>query len=313
MDTLTNPIQVWPLSTEMKSVAHRIRFEGRVSFYDPRWHNSWLETDGVGTYVKLSPSPPLLRSGQRVRIEGTMVPLKGLADDTVKVTVLQDYEPIEPLATKGRIRDFNALGGRIVTLDGYVDGQQLMDDDHLRLALVVEDRPIIGWVKPDDPRSIPDWQGKFVRLVGLYSARYDPTATDTSIELWVGRQKDVGVLGALATEASFDQPRRRIGEIPQAPLGESVRIRGRVQTQQPGSFIVIRDETGQVEVQSLQEQRFPFDTEVDAVGRVALVGSRWILQSAMYRKTNAPAPANRASAESAAAIKTVGQVRELSP
>ena len=105
VDTLTNPIQVWPLSTEMKSVAHRIRFEGRVSFYDPRWHNSWLETDGVGTYVKLSPSPPLLRSGQRVRIEGTMVPLKGLADDTVKVTVLQDYEPIEPLATKGRIRE----------------------------------------------------------------------------------------------------------------------------------------------------------------------------------------------------------------
>ncbi|HUL54364.1 MAG TPA: ATP-binding protein [Opitutaceae bacterium] len=311
-EIVTDPVQIWPMSTEMKSVAHRIRFEGRVSYYDVRWHNSWLETNGVGTYVKLSPAPPDLRAGQYVRIEGTMIPLKGLAADEVKVTVLKDYVPVEPLATKGRILDFNAWGAKIVTLDAYVDGQQLMDDDHLRLALVAEDRPIIGWIKPDDARSIPDWQGKFVRLVGLYSGRFDSTGTDSSIEIWVSRQKDVSVLGALATDASFDRPRIHIGEIPQVPLGESVQVRGRLQAHQPGASIVIRDETGQVEAQSVQQQRFPFDTEVDVVGRVALAGSQWILRSALYRKIGAPAPASQPPAESAAVIKTVEQIRQLS-
>ena len=310
-ETITDPSQIWPLSTEMRSIVHPLRIEGRVSFYDPRWRNSWLEKDGVGTYMKLSSSPPVLRTGQYVRIEGSLLPVRGLDANTVTVTVLKEFAPIEPLPTKGRIRDSNALNGRIVTADAYVDGQQLMDSDHVRLALVIEDRPVIGWVKPDDPQSVPNWQGRFVRLNALYSARFDTSGTESTIELYVGRQSDLTVLGSLDDYVDFQIPLTRINEIYQAPPGQMIRVRGVVQAHEPGSFMVIRDDTGQVMVRSVQQQRFPFGTEVEAVGRLAIDGAQWILQSAVYRRVTLPAASNQSPPKGAALIETIEQIRQL--
>jgi two-component system cell cycle sensor histidine kinase/response regulator CckA len=311
VETITDPSQIWPLSTEMRSVVHPLRIEGRVSYYDPHWHNSWFEKDGVGTYLKLSPSPPALRTGQYVRIEGSLLPSKGLDANTVTVTVLKEFAPIEPLPAKGRIRDSNALSARIVTADAYVDGQQLMDDDHVRLALVIDDRPAIGWVKPDDPQSVPNWQGRFVRLNALYSARFDTSGTETTIELWVGRQSDLTVLGSLDDYVDFKIPQTRINEIYQAPIGQMIRVRGRVQAHEPGSSMVIRDHTGQIVVRSVQQQRFPFGTEVEAVGRLAIAGPQWILQSAVYRRAALPASANPSPPGRAIPIETVERIRQL--
>ena len=311
VETITDPNQIWPLSTEMQSIAHPLRIEGRVSFYDPLWRNSWMERNGVGTYMKLSPSPPVLRTGQYVRIEGSLLPSRGLDANTVTVTVLKEYAPIEPLPTRGRIRDSNALDSRIVTADAYVDGQQLMDDDHVRLALVIEDRPVIGWVKPDDPQSVPNWQGRFVRLNALYAARFDTSGTEATIELWVGRQSNLTVLGSLDDYVDFKIPPTRINEIHQAPIGQMIRVRGVVQAHEPGSFMAIRDDTGQVMVRSVQQQRFPFGTKVEAVGRLAIVGSQWILQSAMYRRVTLPASSNQVPPGGATPIETIEQIRQL--
>jgi len=34
------------------------------------------------------------------------------------------------------------------------------DDDHVRLSMIIDDQPVTGYVKPDDPsrRSEPGWQ-----------------------------------------------------------------------------------------------------------------------------------------------------------
>ncbi len=146
-----------------------MRIECRVSFFDPRFKNFWLEQDGIGTDLRLSSSPPALRAGQRVVIEGSLIPEKGLSADAVTVRVLKEYEPIAPRDTKGRIRDADAFNARIVEAEAYVDEQLFVDVDHVRLSMIVEDRPVIGWVKPDDPRSVPDWRCRFVRVVGLVS------------------------------------------------------------------------------------------------------------------------------------------------
>ena len=308
VEAITDLRQIFPMSTEMRSVVHPLRIEGRVSFYDPRWRNSWFEKDGVGTYLKLSSSPPALLTGQYVRIEGSLLPIRGLDAKTVTVTVLKESAPIEPLATKGRILDSNTLGLRIVTADAYVDGQQLMDNDHVRLALVIEDRPVIGWVKPDDAHSVPDWQGRFVRLTAFYVARFEPSGTESTIELYVGRQSDLTVLGALDDYVDFQIPLTPINEIHQAPPGQMIRVRGVVQAHEPGSFMVIRDDTGQVMVRSVLQQRFPFGTEVEAVGRLAVEGAQWILQSAMYRRVTSPAALNHSPLNGVVPIE---RVREL--
>lgn len=309
--TITDLAQVWQLPIEQKAVAHPLRVEGRVSVYDPRFKNFWLEQNGISTYLLLSSSPPVLRIGQHVVIEGTVIPEKGLNADAVTVRVLQEYEPIVPLETRGRIRDIDAFNCRIVAAEGYVDEQLVIDVDHVRLSLIVDDRPVIGWVTPDDPRSIPDWQGKFVRVVGMYSARFDPSKTESTIEFWISRQKDVTVTGSLAGYPGFELPRTPVEEIFRKPLGEEIHVRGRVQTQDFGSSMVIRDETGEVIVRSAQRQRFPFGTDVEVAGRVVSIGSQWILQPALYRQIPSPIKVERTAQRTAAVIDNVAQINGL--
>jgi signal transduction histidine kinase/CheY-like chemotaxis protein len=311
VEAITDLAQVWPLSPEMRAVAHPLRVEGRVSYYDSNWRHFWLETNGVGTYLQLSPAAPPMRAGQHVVIEGSLIPDKGLAADSVTVKVIREFEPVVPLDTKGRIRDWDAFGGRIVAVDAYVDSQWPMDADHLRLSMIVDDRPVIGWVKPDDPQSAPKLEGRFVRAVGVYAGRVDPTGTETSVELWISRQSDLTVLGSLADYPGFDLPRTPINEIYRKPLSEEIHVRGRLQTQEPGSSMVIRDDTGQLIIHSAQRQRILFGTEVEAVGRVASSGAQWILRSAFYRKTPAPFQSKPLSQGNPPVLDSVVQIRGL--
>jgi len=310
VEAITDLAQIWPLSPEMRAVAHPLRVEGRVSYYDPRFKLFWLETNGVGTFLQLAPVAPPMRSGQRVLIEGSLTPDKGLSADAVTVTVIQEYEPIVPLEIKGGIRDRDAFTCRIVAVDAYVDNQWLMDADHLRLSMIVDDHPVIGWVKPDDPQSTPKLQGRFVRAVGLYSGRFDPTGTELSIELWISSPSDLTVLGSMADYPGFDLPRTPINEIYRKPLAEEIHIRGRLQTQDPGSSLVIRDETGQVVVHSAQWQRILFGKEVEAVGKIAGSGTQWVLRSGLYREvsTSQGKPLQQSNPP---VLESVGQIRGL--
>ncbi|HYP17532.1 MAG TPA: hypothetical protein VEQ65_10000, partial [Opitutus sp.] len=309
-ETITDAARIWSIPPELKTVAHPLRLEGRVSYYDPSWKLCWIEQNQVGTYLLLGAVPPPMRIGQRVRIEGSIVPDKGLSADLARVTVLQEFEPIEPIAPQAFIGDMAAYGGRVVKVDAFVDGQQYVDDDHVRLALIVHDRPVIGWVKPVNPHQIPKWQGKFIQLQGVYSARFTPTNTETTIEIWAGSAENLTVVASADTHVLFDRPRTPINELFRTPLGTQVLVRGVVEAHDAGELITIRDQTGQVAVHSIQHERIPFGVEVEAVGAVALAGPRWVLRSALYRRA-ASSEAADASAN-AAALESVEQVRQLS-
>jgi signal transduction histidine kinase len=310
VETITDLSQVWSIPDKLKSVAQPLRIEGRVDVYDPVWRIFWLASNGTGVYLQLTDNPPLMRVGQRVLIEGSLVPSKGLDASTVTVKVLKDYEPVAPLDIKGRINDMSRLGGRIVSLVGYVDRQHLIDDDHVRLELVVEGRPVIGWIKPDNPSVVPNWQGHFVRLTGLYTSRFDPTGTDSTIELWVSRQCDLTVLGSLADDPGFRLPVTPINTIPQIPVGEQVHIRGRIQINSTGDSLIVRDATGQVPLYSAQRQRFAYDAEVEAVGRVEISGAQWDLRAALCRRLESPLSEQKKSVGETL-LESVDQIRLL--
>lgn len=305
---ITEAVSIWELPPAQKALRHPLQLEGRVSFVDPAWKNLWIEQNGVGTYLMLANAAPPLREGQRVRLEGSIVPNQGLAADSVRVTVLQEFEPITPLDANGRIRKMDLLASRVVTVDAYVASQLYVDGDHIRLALIVEDRPVIGWVKPDNPHAVPNWERKFIRVQALYSSRFNPTNTETTIELWCGGEKNVSVIGSLTDSGVFDRPRTLVGQVPQTPLGAEVLVRGSVEAHEAGSFLMVRDDTGQVLVRSIQPERIPFGTEVEAVGRVDYEGAKWVLRNAIYRRTKA-VPLLRAES---APLDFVDQVRQLS-
>ncbi len=308
--TVTNPDVVWEMSTEERGRVYPIRLEGRVNYYDPMWRNFWFEHEGVGRYVQLATNPPSMHNGQRVRIEGTFVPSQGLSADRVRVTVLDEQEPIVPLPTKGRISEVREFDRKVVVTEGYVDEQQLIDSQHLRLTMIVEGRRVICWVPPDPHSPLPDWQGHQIRLIAVYSGRIDPTGTEASVELWTGRQSDVAVIGDIATDPQFAIPLTKTASINGIPLGTTVRLRGAIRQRELGSHFLLRDSTGEVLVNSLQRERVPAGAEVEVVGRTAISGSRWVLQAAIFRRALA---VGQEAAEETETIERVDRIRQLSP
>lgn len=310
---ITDPAWIWAMPTVEKSREHPLRVEARVSYVDALWRLLWIEYGDVATFIQLAPESPPLEDGQRVLIEGTIIPSKGLEASRARVTVLEEHVPIEPLPANGRINDITTLQSRIVAANAYVDGVQYIDAEHVRLNLIVDDRPVIGWVRPETPNTVPDWQGCFVRAVGLYSGKFDPTNTQTSIELWIARQSNVQILGTIGDNLLFNRPVTNIDEIYQAPLGRYVRVRGRVQAHNVGSSMTIRDRTGEVVVRSLQQQRFPLGARIEAAGRVASVGDQWVLDSAFYRPSTENEENVPLGLSAAGQLTTIEQVRQLSP
>lgn len=306
---ITDPLQVWPMSSEIRALEHPLSIEGRINYYDPLFKMSWIERDGVSTYLQLSANAPALRTGQYVRLEGTLVPNQGLEAGRVTVTVIAEDSPVVPKDTRGRINDLDRFSSQVVVAEGYVDSERYIDADHLRLTLIIENRPVICWVKPDRTNA-PSWHNKFIRVTGLYSSRFDPTRTRATIELWVASQENLTVLGTLQEDPRFEIPSTSINELYHQPPDSTVKVRGRVEIHHPGEGLIIRDNTGQVEAHSIQSERVEPGTEVEAVGQVHQEGS-WVLEHALFRKVAPDLPA-AAPADPAGPLASVAAIRALS-
>ena len=308
--TITDITEIWTLPAVEKTRAQPVRIEGRISYFDPEFSMVWIEQNGVGTYLQLASDPPPLRTGERVQIEGKITPNNGLSAKEVTIRVLEEDAPILPLDTRGRINDLTAFHARIVTTEGYVDSQQTNGPDHVRLILIVENRPVICWVKPDNPKSVPDWRGSFVRVTGLYSRKFDPTQTNTTIEIWVGRQNGLQVLGTLQNSERFDLPATPISELSQKTLGAKVKVHGQVVAHRVGNVMTVRDETGQVDIRSIQKQRLPVGSEVEAAGEVDISSGQWVIDPGLYRPVQGVAISPKVAANPV--LTSVAQIRALS-
>ena len=311
--TITDPSAVWELPTGQRGLPHPIHFEGRVAYFDPGFKLFWFEHDDTGSYLQLSTNPPPMKVGQQVVIEGTIVPTEGLDARSARVRVISDYKPITPLETKGHIDDAAKWNSRTVTAEGYVDSQLLVDADHVRMIVIVENRPVICWVKPDNPDKIPTWLGRVVRMTGLYSSRFDPTRTTTTVEFWLGRQDGLEIVGALEDLPAFKQPVTPIDQLYGAPPSSTVRVRGVVERHKIGASMTLRDTTGQVEVRSIQQERAPLGSVVEAVGKIAFSNGQVSVVDALYRAAPAAALVSPVPSTSSSdtALATVDEVRAL--
>ncbi|MCF3648611.1 response regulator [Synoicihabitans lomoniglobus] len=303
---------VWTMPVGERELPHPLDVEGRVVYHDPQWGNLWIDQghDRV-RYVRVVAPYLDLKGGESVRLTGTFVPGQGLRGDQVTVERLDRAEPVAAWSTQGRFDDLQRFDQRVVETEAYVDDLQLIDDEHLRLNLIVEGHPVICWVPPTDPAHLPDWRGRFVRLTGLYSARVDPTGNAFTFELWTGREDLVVVLNDIETDARFAGEPTAIGRLRDLSRGESVVISGNVRASISGESIVVRDETGEVLVRSLQRERLPIGTAVDVHGVVAADGAQRIVGQALYRRALGPVASAGSTGDKV--IKRVDGLRELSP
>lgn len=303
---------VWTMTASERQLSHPIDVSGRVVYHDPQWGNLWIDQGRERVrYVRVAAPYLDIAGGDTVRLTGTFVPGNGLRGDQLTVERLDLSEPFVPLPTAGRFDDLLRFDQRVVETAAYVDGLQLIDDEHLRLNLIVEGHPVICWVPPTDPSVLPDWRGRFVRLTGLYSARVDPTGNASTIELWAGRQEHVVVLNDIAEDDRFALKPTAIGRLRESRSGTAVVISGIVRASTGGESIVVRDDSGEVLVRSLQRERLPIGTAVEVHGRVGTDGARRIVEEALFRRAAVKATLSNSAIDEP--LNHIDALRELSP
>ncbi len=308
---ITDPAQIWLLSTEERAQEYNFRIEGRVSFFDAHYKLFWLNHEGITTYVQLSSTQPdlKLKYGQHVLLEGTMVPNEGMSDST-KVTVLHEYKEINPPSLGNDLTNIPKYASTIVTTEAYVNSFDKIDDDHLRLRIIVEDTPVICWVQLNGTQTIPDYQGKIVRLTGLYSGRTDPSKTRTQIELWVSNLENFTILHSLEEDEQFNIPITNIDQIVFSDFSDKIKIRGILIEQNVGIYYIIRDTTGQIVVNTSHDHKFKLGDVVDALGYPTNRGDTLQLEKSIIKRSNTPVAPNTDSKPRMNSL-TVNDVKHL--
>src|SRR5256885_12528579 len=71
---LTNLIGIWSVPKPYQDTPHRIQTEVIIYYYDREWEAFWGECYGAPTWLPFVGSPVSLHAGQRIAIDGVIVP-----------------------------------------------------------------------------------------------------------------------------------------------------------------------------------------------------------------------------------------------
>lgn len=128
---ITTGGEFWTLSDAEKQKPHPVRMELTVFYYDAPWHVLWGESAGAGVYLPTRGRALPIQSGQRVRLEGTVVVAEGLAGELIQATVLDGNALPAPIPLAGRMGEIAKLDVHWVEGEGHVFGQSDPDPTHV--------------------------------------------------------------------------------------------------------------------------------------------------------------------------------------
>jgi len=304
---VTSSGEFWTAPAAFRELPHELDVELTVTFYDPHWKLLWAADRDGQSYWPITTTSPSLKTGQRVRLSGTIVPSLGLDLAGTRLTLLEDRVVPPPLPTADDFDNTNRLNARLVTVDAFVNSQVETDLNHLELDLTVEGVPTRAYVLLDDQSPIPQLNGAFIRLTGVYDATVLP---QLSVTLWVARPDDIVITGWLDTDPNFKLPPTPIEQL--TATGHSrVRVVGEVQSQKPGEEIVLRDETGQITLKTTMKRLVAPGERIEAVGLPLVRGVEVSLRQAIFRVLSDPAP--RPQSQALPILRLADQVRQLPP
>jgi signal transduction histidine kinase/CheY-like chemotaxis protein len=277
---LTSFEEIWRAAEQERDVRHPVRFDYTVYYYDPAWQALWGRSGAADSYLSFGTRVFPIAAGQRIHVEGTMVPARGMLVDDPAVTVLGDASPIEVLSTRGDVTNATRYNKRFVSIDGYVDRQLSRDATHVDIELIAEGRTIYAELLLKGDNVAPLVRGDFVRLKGVYFARMEDAAQ--RIELWVPGPDCVQRLGGIDYDQRFALPVTSISRLASLAPDVAVKLSGVVRAQTPGRSVVIADQTGEITVATPQTQDIGTGGSVLVVGTTT-AGAGGALRDVLYR------------------------------
>ncbi|HEY9155418.1 MAG TPA: response regulator [Opitutaceae bacterium] len=279
----------WPIDLEMV-----------ITYYDPAWGNTWgIADDGPG-YLPF-PRGLNLKAHDKVHVTGTFVESRGLTLPDVKITVVAENVPTEPVNIEAGFDDIDKLAHHLVTMDAVFNREDLSDANHVEMSLVTSRYRVNLYHWSASPQSFGLAPGTKVRLTGVFNPLHESRSDAVQIDLWLADRSDLVVLGNVANDPEFDQPISPIETVYQLFNDKvtSVHVVGTVQSIVPGVGITISDGGGEVLVESLQGTARVGDS-VEAIGVPFAAGADWLIRHGAIR----PATAD--------AIKSLGEIKRRS-
>ena len=314
---LTGPDEIWKVAEANKADTFLLNSEVHVEYYDPEWNLLWIRRDNNEAYfVPVGPTRLPIRSGQRVKINGTIVPKVGLSGDTVQVTVVTDDEPVSSIPIGEDLAKLSTLKATRVTAKAYVSTMIQTDAKHLRLLLGSPRQALSAYVHLDAATPLPEFTDALVELNGLVVTTPDPNGKVSHAEIWVSRLKDVHIVATLLSDPRFNIPTVSVDALQESSANHLSHVLGRVVNVVPNRMIAVRDETGQVEVEIGQTINVQPDDVVEAVGYPVRHGPVWRLERAFVRRADKSSKAIVGASASAAHLPHMhlaDQVISLAP
>jgi signal transduction histidine kinase len=314
---LTNIAEIWSVPHEHQDEEYRIRTEVVIYYCDAEWGNASGECLGIPRWLPIYDSPFPLKAGQRVAIDGVIIPLRErFVWDKTKIRILEENvelkaEPVSDLSKNPR-----ELSQHVVSVEGLIDSE-LDEPTHCTINFLSGDTLARAYVlKGTNSLPLHFKEGDFVRMKCVYSPQFDRNGSLSDLSLLVNSPTDIQVIGSLKTDARFSIPITFSKDIQSdTPAGNVVRVEGVVRNYEPGKWVTIWDATGQIMVQSKQSQPLRFGDRVEAIGYPYVLGVQQCLHDGLYRLATSTNPAASAPmmATNTLPLRLAEQIRDLSP
>ncbi len=309
---LTNIYEIWEMPYERRSEAYPIKTEVVIYYFDAEWNNAWGECQGRPAWLPVADCPTLLKPGQRVAIDGVIVPIRErFVWDKTQVHVLEDAVELKAQTVSNLKENPVEMKGRLLLVEGLIDSQ-LDDPTHVTLTFLAGDTVAKAFVIKDKDRPLPHFkEGDFVRMKCVYSPQFDRDGNISDLSLFVPRPADIEVIGSLKTDPRFAVPvvpNEMIRD--DTPTNNVLHVKGIVRNHEPGKWVTIWDDTGQVTVQSRQTQPLRFGDWIEAIGNAYVVGVEQCLRNGLYRP--ASSTDRPVSLTNSSTLRLAEQVRDLS-
>ena len=310
---ITSLDQFWESRHSRPNERQTIDVELVATYYDPVWNLLWTSQGDLRFFVPIAAGPPLpLRSGQRVRITGTVLPAAGFFTPDLTVTVLEENGWPVPKETAGALAQLDRFDADYVRVEGYVVDQRELDASHVLYSILSDGLLVNARLLVASDAAIPQLEGARVRVRGTYVGAKDPSGVLQRIDLWIARSADIDALGDLASDPRFDLPRTLIGAVGQSAEGDWVHLSGEVVHREAGKSLVVRDETGQIALRTPQPGPFAPGTRVEVIGQRRGSGLETTLHAPIVRPQFAPTPAPPLRG-TMRKLRLAAQVLELTP
>lgn len=314
--TITTVGEFWNVPQADRQKEHPLRMDLIAYFYDPQWRLLYGETEGTASYLPVRGPAMPIKSGQKVRLEGTVIPAEGIDGGRIKTTLLAERQMPPPLPIAGRMQDLVSFNGRWVLIEGYVLSQTEPDPTHVEAQMWSEGRLISLFVLVDSSEPVPQLAGARVRVQGVYDVGVDSRGGIQHIQLWTAETQRLEVTGWLVEDERFKLPRTPIDRLGETVGQPWVRIVGEVQNVATGAGFTVRDDTGQTEIATQQPGVPAVGTAVEVVGRAAAAELGWTLQEPLFRRADAaslPVRPREGPGRVPMRLRLVEQILQLTP